>query len=582
MRKFNSFFPIVGWLRQYNRALLADDLLAGAITAVLLVPQGLAYATLAGLPPQVGLYASIIPPIVYAVFGTSRTLSVGPVSVAALLVATALAGSDPQYYVADALLLALLSGGILLLMAALRLDVLVNFISHPALSGFTSGAAVLIIFSQFGNLFGIALPSTGSGYEMLSVAWSNLSAFHLLTATLGVAGIILILLSRQPLIRVLNQLGMRENRAALVARAGPLCVVALLTAIVAAFDLHRQGVEIVGNIQAGVPLPDWHFIRVERAIELLPSAAIISLIGYVESVSVAKVLAYRCRQKLDNNQELLALGVANLAASFSGGMPVAGGFSRSTVNFSAGAKTQLASVFTAVLVALVVLFLTPLFYYLPKAALAAIIVVAVSSLLDWQGFITSYRYDKADAFTALATFAGVLVLDIDTGLLLGVAVAIGIFLWRSSRPHVAIVGRVPRTHHFRNVARHNVETWRHLLLLRIDRSLFFANVSYIEDLISKHAAEEPKLKHLVLICSAVNNIDYSALESLQQLAENLRRAGITLHMAEVKGPVMDRLERCRFKEWLAPGEVFMSTENAVERLREDEDQAELQMNYWTI
>ena len=561
-----QFIPASGWMRTYQRQQLPDDLLAGFITAVLLVPQGLAYAILAGLPPQVGLYASILPPVIYAFLGTSRTLSVGPVSVAALLVADALSasglGSDASY-LADALLLAAMSGVILLGMAALRLDVLVNFISHPALSGFTSGAALLIILSQFGNLLAVPVPSTGSGFAMAMAAFAEVPQSHYLTALLGVSGIALLLLSRRPLIALLTRLGMAGETATLLSRAGPLAVIVLLTALVAALDMQNRGVAIVGDIPAGLPVPQWDFLRVDRVLDLLPAAIMISLIGYVESISVARVLAYRRRQKVDNNQELVALGAANVVASFSGGMPVAGGFSRSTVNFSAGAQTQLAGMVTACLVALVALFFTPLFYYLPKAALAAIIVVAVASLFDWRGFLSAWRYDKADGCTVLVTFLGVLLLSIELGLLLGVGVATATFLWRSTRPHIAIVGRVPGTHHFRNVRRHPVETWPQLLLVRVDRSLFFADIHYVDDYVAQQVAEQPDIKHLVLVCSAVNTIDYSAIEALEQLAHSLRSAGITLHLSDVKGPVMDRLEHHDLYRWLAPGQVFLSTEQAV-------------------
>lgn len=570
-----KLFPALGWMRRYERKDLPDDLLAGFITAVLLIPQGMAYAILAGLPPQVGLYASILPPVVYALLGTSRTLSFGPVSVAALLVANALAatgsdGNSPEY-LADALLLAFMSGVILLGMALLRLDVLVNFISHPALSGFTSGAAILIIVSQLGNLLAVSVPSTGSGIDMARAAAGQLLQFDPLTAGLGAAGIALILLSRTPLIRFLVRKGVSESKASLISRAGPLAVIALLTTLVAILRLDQQGVAIVGAVPAGLPSPSFDFLQLSRASNLLPSAIMISLIGYVESISVAKVLAHRRRQKIDNNQELIAIGAGNVAAAFTGGMPVAGGFSRSTVNFSAGAQTQLAAIVTAALVALVALFFTPLFYYLPKAALAAIIVVAVASLFDWRSFKNTYRYDKGDALTLAVTFFGVLVFDIEIGLLLGVLVGVGVFLWRSSRPHIAIVGRIPSTQHFRNTKRHQVETWDHLLLVRVDRSLFFANINYVEDLVASHAVENPELRHLVLICSAVNSIDYSALEALEQLADSLRQAGIVLHLAEVKGPIMDRLEHCGLQDWLAPGQVFLSTEKAVETLGDKTD-----------
>lgn len=568
-QSLQRFVPALRWLAHYDRRALPADVLAGFITAVLLVPQGMAYATLAGLPPQVGLYASILPPVVYALLGTSRTLSVGPVSVAALLVANALASSSADAYLADALLLAALSGVILLVMALLRLDVLVNFISHPTLSGFTSGAALLIILSQLGNLLAISVPSTGSGIDMAYSLARHLPSLDPLTAVLGLVGIALLLLSRRPLVTLLARVGMSENGAVLASRAGPLVVIALLTGCVAILQLENRGVAVVGTLPRGLPSPSLDFLRLDRVAALLPAALMISLIGYVESISVAKVLAFRRRQKIDNNQELIALGASNVAAAFAGGMPVAGGFSRSTLNFSAGARTQLAGIITAVLVALVALFFTPLFYHLPKAALGAIIVVAVASLLDWQGFVNACRYDKADALTLAVTFVGVLLLDIELGLLLGVLVGIGVFLWRSSRPHVAVVGRIPGTQHFRNVKRHSVETWPGLLLLRVDRSLFFANINYVDDLVAEQVADNPELKHLVIICSAMNTIDYSALEALEQLADSLHRAGVNLHLAEVKGPVMDRLEHFGIEKWLSPGNVFLSTEEAVQALKPD-------------
>lgn len=563
------FLPALGWLVHYDRRALPADMLAGFITAVLLVPQGMAYATLAGLPPQIGLYASVLPPLVYALLGTSRTLSVGPVSVAALLVANALASSSADAYLADALLLAAMSGVILLGMALLRLGVLVNFLSHPTLSGFTSGAALLIILSQLGSLLAITVQSTGSGIELAYSLARHLPSLDPLTASLGVVGIFLLLLSRRPFVTLLTRVGMSESGAVLISRAGPLGVIALLTVCVATLQLEEKGVAIVGALPQGLPSPSLAFLRLDRVAELLPAALMISLIGYVESISVAKVLAFRRRQKIDNNQELIALGASNVAAAFTGGMPVAGGFSRSTVNFEAGAQTQLAAVVTAILVALVALFFTPLFYHLPKAALGAIIVVAVASLLDWRGFVNAWRYDKADALTLLVTFSGVLLFDIEIGLLLGIVMGVGVFLWRSSRPHVAVVGRIPGTQHFRNVKRHSVETWPGLLLLRVDRSLFFANINYVDDLVAEQIADNPELKHLVIICSAMNTIDYSALEALEELAGSLRKAGITLHLAEVKGPVMDRLEHFGIERWLSPGKVFLSTEEAVQCLKDE-------------
>jgi sulfate permease, SulP family len=576
--RLKRLVPAVDWLVNYRREDLQDDLTAGVITAILLVPQGLAFALLAGLPPEVGLYASVAPPIVYALLGSSRPLSVGPVSVAALLVATALgsAGVAPgsPAYLADALLLAALTGGVLLLMAAFGLGALVNFLGHPVLSGFISGAAVLIILSQLATLLGMPAAPAGSGAGMVAHYWYAADDAHLPTALLGLGSIGLLLLFRSPLVRLLKLLGASAQAATLVGRVGPLAMVVGATALVAWLGLDRLGIAIVGHIPAGLPLPRLDFLDAGRALELLPAAVMIALIGYVESVSVAKALAFRRRQKIDNNQELVALGAANVAAAVAGGMPVAGGFSRSMVNFTAGARTQLAAIVTGLLVGLTALFFTPLFHDLPRAALAAIIVVAVTALIDWQMLIRTWRYDRADALALLITFGGVLAFDIEVGLLLGLAVSIGTFLARSSRPHIAVVGRIRGTEHYRNVKRHQVETWPELLLVRVDRSLFFANVARVEDVVARAAAEQPRLRHLVLICSAINTIDHSAVESLEALAESLLEAGVTLHLAEVRGPVMDRLLRSDLLERLTPGRVFLSTEDAVRALLDSGPEAD--------
>ncbi|WP_258868049.1 SulP family inorganic anion transporter [Alkalilimnicola ehrlichii] len=568
--RVRRLLPVTDWLLNYRRAYLADDVTAGLITAILLIPQGMAYAMLAGLPPEVGLYASILPPIVYALLGTSRPLSVGPVSVAALLVANALSNvgftpGDPQY-LNDALLLAAMTGGILLLMAVLKLGVLVNFLGHPVLSGFTSGAAVLIIISQLPQLTGIPLPESVSSIEALAFFMLELGQAHAPTLVFGVLSVAVLLTLKTPIGFTLRRLGASAGAAELASRTVPLITLTIATFSAWAFELPALGLAVVGHIPAGMPNLGLGFLDAERAIDLLPAAILIALIGYVESVSVAKVLAYRRRQRIRNNQELIALGGANIAAAVSGGMPVAGGFSRSMVNYAAGARTQLATLVAVVVVALAAMFFTPLFYYLPQTVLAAIIVVAVMPLIDWRGLKRTWRYDKADAAAFLATFFGVLVVDIETGLILGVMVAVGTFLWRSSRPHVAEVGRLPGTEQFRNVCRHETQTWPNLLLLRVDRSLFFANISHVEDLVAETAAERPELQHLVLICSAVNAIDHSAVESLEQLVESLREAGVTLHLAEVKGPVLDRLQRSHLLARLRPGRVFLSAEDAVNTL----------------
>jgi SulP family sulfate permease len=561
--------PILGWGRAYNREDLSGDLLAGVITAILLVPQGMAFGLLAGLPAQAGLYASILPPIVYALFGTSRTLAVGPVSVASIMVAQALAGLPAgANHLSSALLLALLGGVVLLALGVARLGMLANFLSHPVLSGFTSAAAVIIVLSQLPSLIGLSLPARVPLAGLPAALGDGLARLNLPTLGLGVLSVALLLLAGSPLERALTATGISRARAGVITKTAPLAVVAITTALVAGFSLDVQhGVAVVGTLPEGLPIfaleiPTWSSVA-----QLAPAATLIAIVGYVESVSIAKTLANRRRQAIDPNQELLALGAANFAAAVSGGMPVAGGFSRTMVNYNAGACTQAAAIVTAVLVGAVALFFTPLLAHVPKAALAAIIIVAVSKLIDLRTAVAAWRYDRNDGAVLVATAAGVLLLGIEAGLTAGVVLSLLLYIWRASRPHLAVLGRLPGSEHFRNVKRYqDLETWPDLLLLRVDEHLSFANSAYLEQVLMEHVARAPKLKHLVLVCSGINGIDFSALEMLTKLISSLKDARVTLHLAEVKGPVMDKLRATGLLALLEPGRVFLSAHEAVEVL----------------
>ncbi|MDY6941828.1 MAG: sulfate permease [Pseudomonadota bacterium] len=564
------WFPLIEQLQNYRREDWVSDLTAGVITAVLLIPQGMAYAMLAGLPPQTGLYASVAPPILYALLGTSRTLAVGPVSVAAIMVASVL--SAPEFagggdYLTNAVVLAAECGLILLVLGTLRAGVLVNFISHPVLSGFTTGAAVLIMVSQLRHLTGIQLES---GLTPATTVWqslTSLSSVNLATVMLAALSLLALYGMGRPLTRYLVKREWAPASITAISKSAPLMVVALGTFTVLLFALNdRYGVAVVGAIPSGLPQPSLGFLSADTWFALLPSAALIALIGYVESVSVAKFLANRERNRIDPDRELVALGAANLGSALSGTMPVAGGFSRTMVNHAAGAKTQVAALITAVLVGLAVMFLTPLFTYMPQAALAAIIVIAVSSLIDVGTIKHAWHYDRADALALMVTLVGVLVFGIEHGLLLGIAISLAAFLWRAGHPHIAVVGRVPGTEHYRNINRHQVCTWDTILLMRVDESLYFANAGVVEDVVMDELRQRPDVEHVVLICSAVNFIDASAEDMLERLRDSLAGNGMTLHLAEVKGPVMDRLERIDFYARLRPGQVFLSTDQAVHAL----------------
>jgi SulP family sulfate permease len=555
--------PILDWGARYSRADATADLFAAAIVTLMLVPQSLAYAMLAGLPPQIGLYASILPLVAYALFGSSRSLAVGPVAVISLMTAAALAPIAPPgsaAYVAAATTLAWLSGLVLLAMAVLRLGVLANFLSHPVISGFISASGLLIAVGQVKHLLGIRADGQTLP-ELLVALGRGLGDINLPTLAIGLAATLFLAWARRGLKPALRRLGIAAMPADLLAKAAPLAAIVAAVLAVEHFDLAAAGVRLVGDVPAGLPPFALPVIDPELWLRLLPAAALMSLVGFVESVSVAQTLAARRRQRIDANQELVGLGSANLAAALSGGYPVTGGFARSIVNFDAGAATPLAGAVTALGILGAALFLTPLFRALPQAVLAATIIVAVLSLVDLAAMRRTWIYAKADFAAMAATILGVLLIGVELGILAGVALSLLLFLWRTSTPHVAIVGRVPGTEHFRNVLRHAVITVPEVLSLRVDESLYFANARQLEDRILAETAARPALRDVVLMCSAVNAIDASALESLEAIAARLGAAGIGFHLSEVKGPVMDRLRRSDFLAHFQ-GRIFLSQYDA--------------------
>jgi SulP family sulfate permease len=530
------------------------------------VPQGLAYAILAGLPPQLGLYASILPPIAYALLGTSRTLSVGPVSIAAIMIAGTLTAPEITALgnpVQSALILSAESGLMMLLMALLRMGGLVNFISHPVLAGFTSGAALLIIGSQLPQLAGLKAPSCGVDMPCYSRYLSGIDAATLVISMVSLG---LLVFFGKPVTELLKRTGARLSLVTAISKCGPLLTVILATLAVNRFNLAEQQVAVVGHIPSGFPELSIGFIDLQKWHLLAPYAAFIALIAYVESVAIAKVTANLRGQKIVPNQELIALGVANLVAATSGGMPVAGGFSRTMVNFSAGARTQMAMLIAAGFLGLSVIFFSPWFTNIPKSALAAIILVAVFRLVRIKHIFHTWNYDRADGMAEAATLLGVLILGIEEGIALGIVLTIASHLRKTSHPHIAIVGRVPATEHYRNIKRHSVETWHHLLLVRINENLTFANISFIEDYLESELRRRPDTRHIVLIFTSVSDIDTTALEALELFNQSLQASGKTLNVSEAKGPVLDKLQKTDFLEQLKPGKVFFRTEDAVKAL----------------
>lgn len=561
--------PFLRWLRHYRRADLPSDLVAGVVTAIMLVPQSMAYAQLAGLPPQVGLYASVAPLIVYALLGTSGQLSVGPVAITSLLVLSgvgALAEPGSPRFIQLTLILALIVGVIKLLLGIFRLGVMLNFISHPVLTAFTSASALIIAAGQLKYLLGYPIGGEHL-YAILSHAIAGLGQTNLTTLAIGLVSIALLLFFRWGLRPLLRRLGLSPLVVTLIVSGAPLVTVLLGTLATWALRLDRTaGVAVVGAIPSGLSPFTWPMPTLADVRALLPAAMAIVLVSVVESIAVAKALASKRRQAIDPDQELIALGAANLAAGLFSGYPVTGGFARSVVNFQAGAVTGLASLVTASGIALILLFFTPLFYYLPQAVLAATVIVAVFGLVDVKEPQHIWHVNRSDAVTWGVTFGAVLLLGIETGIFLGVGASLLLYLWRTSRPHIAIVGRLGESEVYRNVLRHQVQTWPQVVAVRVDESLYFANTRYLEETLLRIVAERPEVRHLVLIGSAINFIDSSALHTLERLLQELRDAGVQLHLAEIKGPVMDTLIRAHFVEKLGAEHIHLTTHRAMQAL----------------
>jgi sulfate permease, SulP family len=563
MHLLRQYLPILDWGRRYDRNTFSNDMIAAVIVTIMLIPQSLAYALLAGLPPEAGIYASIAPIVLYAIFGTSRALAVGPVAVVSLLTASAIgqvAETGTAGYAIAALTLAFLSGGFLVLLGVLRLGFLANFLSHPVIAGFITASGILIAVSQLPHILGIS----GDGHtlpEMLSSIFKHLNQINLITVIIGVGATAFLFWVRNNLKPLLKRMGLSPLMADILTKAGPVAAVVTTTVSVWAFGLSEKGVKIVGEVPQSLPPLTMPSLSPELVGSLLMPAILISIIGFVESVSVAQTLAAKKRQQINPNQELIGLGAANLGAAFTGGFPVTGGFSRSVVNFDAGSETPAAGIYTAIGLAIAALFLTPLVFFLPKATLAATIIVAVLSLVDLSILRKTWNYNRDDFVAVLATILLTLTMGVEVGVASGVAISILLHLYKTSRPHVAEVGLVPGSQHFRNIHRHDVLTDPTLLTLRVDESLYFINARFLQDLVQLKVTAGTEIKNVILMFSAVNEVDYSALESLEAINLRLKDMNVGLHLSEVKGPVMDRLKTSHFLGDLN-GKVFLSQYDA--------------------
>ena len=566
----SPLLPDLTWLKGYSRVHFGHDVTAAVVVTIMLIPQSLAYALLAGLPAEMGLYASILPLVAYALFGSSRTLSVGPVAVIALMTATAVGNVSSQGtadYATAAVLLALLSGAILILLGILRFGFVTNFLSHPVVSGFITASGVLIALSQIRHLLGTS--AQGATLPELSASLlSWIGEFHMPTFLVGSSVLLFLWVCRHFMTAGLVALGVPLSTAELSTKAAPVLAIMGTIVLVIVFNLESLGVALVGTVPQGLPAFTTPLFDLSLAKQLALPALLISLIGFVESVSVGRTLGAKRGQRINPDKELVALGAANVASALSAGFPVTGGFSRSVVNFEAGAVTQAASIMAAMGIALAALLLTPLLYFLPKATLAATIILAVTTLIDWKILVQAWRFSWADFLAVATTISLTLFLGVEIGVLSGVAVSIGMHLYKTSRPHFAVVGSVHGTGYFRSVQRHDVCTVPEIISIRVDESLYFANAAYLEEIVLAQIASNKAAKHIILMCSAVNDIDLSALEALEEINNALGDLGICLHLSEIKGPVMNNLNRSDFLDHLS-GRVFDTQHEAFNSLRQE-------------
>lgn len=564
------FFPILAWGSGYSGRVFGSDLVAAVTVTMLLLPQALAYSLLVGVPPQAGLYASMAPLLLYAIFGTSTALSIGPIVVVSVMTGSAAAKVAPPgtpEHLGAVVALTLVTGILLVAMGALRLGFLVSFISYPVVSGVIIATAVHIAATQASSLFGIS--SKGNNLlEMMTSIVSSAGKIHPRTSAVGLVSLAFLLWAQRRLQPLLLRLRVGGHAADLLAKTGPAVVIVAATAAVWALGLDKRGVGILGTIPRGLPVPVLPPVDIGLWKTILLPALLVGIVGYVQSITVALTLAARRRERVDPDQELIAMGAADIASAVSGGYPVAGAISRSAVGFEAGVRTPAAGAYTAAGIGLVVLFLTPLLFFLPKAALAAVIIASVLSMPDLGAIKRAHACSRTDSAAMAATILVTWVVGIEQGLLAGVALSIAFHLYETSRPHAAVVGQIPGTAHFRNVEDFAGVTDPEILSLRVDESLYFPNTRFIEDLVNNAVASNPAVRHVILLFSAVNKVDASAVESLEAINRRLQAGGIKLHLSEVKGPVMDRLGRSGFLEKLT-GSVHLTHFQAVLSINPD-------------
>ena len=570
MRLKDKRFANYEWLSGYSRAYLGSDLISALILSVLLVPQSLAYALLAGLPPQMGIYAAIFPAIAYALIGSSRFLSVGPVAITSLMTLAVVGQMPEETRVLSAAMLALMMGGFLILFGLMKGGSLSTFFSRPVVSAYITGAAILIILSQVKHIFQIDV-SGRRVVDMLMSLNANIKDMHKLAALVGGLTIASLWILKKYTAKWLGVLGVKGSHARLATRISPILVVSIATLTAHFMQLDtRYGLAVIGDIPAALPHFAFPLADIAHWKSLILAAFLIALVGFVDSVSIGQTLAAKSRLRVDPNKELLGVGAANIAGGLTGAYPVAGSLSRSAINYASGAKSPLVGAMAAIIMAIAILTIMPLLKTLPLATLAGLIIYSCFALLNFKEIWAVWRYSKADALTAIGAFMAVLLVGVQYGVLIGTILSMVFHIRLTLKPHTVEVGRFPGTEHYRDAAKFEVEEFDQLKTLRIDESLYFANARFLEDTVNKMVVEYPKMKDLILMCPAVNRIDASALESLIEINERLDSVKVKLHLSDLHSHVRERLHRSNFLKILT-GQVFLSQHEAIETLRPEPD-----------
>ena len=570
MKAFSASKNIKNQSFVYNGSIFTEDLVAAIIVTILLVPQSLAYALLAGLPPQVGIYVSIFPLLAYALLGSSKYLNVGPTAVISIMTAASISILPESERLISAAALGVMTGSILLVAWLFKAGFIMNFVSRPVVSAYITGAAILIIISQLKHIFGVNIHSS-TALSMLSELLKNMYNINEYSMLIGICAIFLLIIINRYLAYSLIRLRIKSRRAKLVGRIAPILIVAIFIMFSSFYNFSNTfDLNVVGEIPKGLPPFSIPVLPYSSLQSLAMPAVVIAIVAFVDSCSTAQELAARSRSRVDSNKELLSLGASNLVAGMTGGYPINGSMSRSAVNFNAGGKTRFVGLLVAMMMALTAVFLTPILKDLPLAVLAALIIVACFSLVDFKNLWETWVYSRADGITAIATFSSVLIFGVQWGVLVGVILAMALHINSTLLPHMPLVGRFPGTEHYRDSGRFNVETNEIIKTLRVDESLYYANARYLEDRVAQVVEESPDLKDLVLMCTAVNRIDASALSSLEEINKRLKSAEIRLHFSDMQSRVKERLFRSNFLDKLS-GQIFLSQHEAMEELEPEPD-----------